>query len=211
VTTPFDSIARYYACLWSDTARGIEQRSQVWREIDRVFQTGENILDLGCGTGDDALHMVQRGIRVTAIDASEQMVEVALSRGIDARQLAIEHLDTLRGPFDGALSNFGALNCVSDLAALDDGLARLISPGGALAICVLSRFSWRESLRYAARLDFRKAVRRWSGHTTWRGMDIYYRGAPQMRRSFERHFRLIRRVSIGAGDHQLYIFQRRAA
>lgn len=210
MTTPFDSIARHYADLWSDTEQGIGQRAQVWNEIDRLFQPEQTILDLGCGAGDDALHLGERGIRITAIDASQQMVELARSRGVDAGQLAIEQIGTLHGPFDGALSNFGALNCVSDLRQFASKLSRLVRPSGLLAICVLSRFSWRETLRYALRCDFKKATRRWSGRTQWRGLDVYYRNAREMESALGPHFHLTRRVAIGGGDHQLYIFQRRA-
>ncbi|MEO8099388.1 MAG: class I SAM-dependent methyltransferase [Acidobacteriota bacterium] len=206
--TPFDNIASQYADLWSAQPHGIAQRAHVWREIDGVFDAGHHILDFGCGIGDDAVHLASRDVAVTAVDASARMVATARARGVDARCLAIENLATLDGHFDGALSNFGALNCVADIRPVAIQLARLIRPGGTLAICVLGRFSWRESAQALAQWNVAKATRRWSGRATWRGIDIYYRSASEWERLLAPAFQRTRRVSIGNGDHQLYLFKR---
>jgi 2-polyprenyl-3-methyl-5-hydroxy-6-metoxy-1,4-benzoquinol methylase len=204
VTTPFDTIAATYTELWSATPNGIEQRLQVWRKLDTLFTPGQHILDLGCGIGDDALHLTSRGLRVTAIDASQDMIAIARHQGIDARRVSIEQLSTLGNTFDvffdGALSNFGAFNCIAhpDTAARD--LAQLLRPGAHFAMCVLSRFYWRESIALNSR--------RWSGHTIWRGLDIFYRTSREWQQSFSPHFKLLRRVSIGSGDHTLHIWRR---
>src|SRR5450759_5349228 len=44
------------------------------------------VLDLGCGAGRHALYLQRRGVRVTAVDASPRIVELARARGVkDAR------------------------------------------------------------------------------------------------------------------------------
>jgi 2-polyprenyl-3-methyl-5-hydroxy-6-metoxy-1,4-benzoquinol methylase len=199
--TPFQHIAPQYAALWSDTPRGRAQREQVWREVDGLFHPGDRVLDLGCGTGDDAVHLMSRGVDVLGIDAAPGMVQIAQTRGVDARQIAIERIGSLNGDFDGAISNFGAVNCVANLAELSKALVRLVRPRGALALCVMSRFCWRT--------DWQHSLQRWSGHTVWRGIDVYYRTARSLSRAFEPHFEYLRRVSIGRGDHQLLVFTRR--
>jgi ubiquinone/menaquinone biosynthesis C-methylase UbiE len=201
MTTPFEQVASQYAALWSDTPRGRAQREQVWREIDELFQPNDRVLDLGCGTGDDAVHLMSRGVEVVGIDSASGMVEIARSRGVDASQLPIEQVSSVDKMFDGVLSDFGALNCVANLSQLSGSLARLVRPQGTLALCVMSRFCWRR--------DWKHAVERWSGHTAWRGIDVYYRTARSIARAFARHFELTRRVSIGQGDHQLLVFRRR--
>lgn len=201
MTSPFQQIAPQYAELWSDTLRGRRQREQVWREIDDVFHSGDQILDLGCGTGDDAVHLMSNDVQVRALDSAPGMVEIARTRGVDARQMTIEAVDSLEGEFDGAISNFGALNCVADLGGLSKALSRLVRPGGKLALCVMSRYCWS---------DGRHALQRWSGHTVWRGIDVYYRSARSIARKFAPYFEFERRVSIGRGDHQLLIFRRRS-
>lgn len=155
----FDSLAARYEALWSATPVGRSQRQQVWRWIDPLFRPGNRVLDLGCGIGDDAAHLQARGIAVEAIDASAGMVRQAQTRGVAARQLAIEELPALDGRFDGAISNFGALNCVERLEPVAEQLARVVKPGGALAICVMGRTCAWEIAHYFPR---KKAFRRWS-------------------------------------------------
>lgn len=200
MTSPFDALAPSYNAMWTDTPSGREQRAAVWRELDRLFHAGDRVLDLGCGTGDDAMHLSGLGVEVVGIDASPQMVEAARRRGINAGLLAIEDLQGLEGLFSGALSNFGALNCVADLRSVAVQLARLVAPGGLVAVCLMGRFCLT---------DWRHAIQRWLGHATWRGMEIYYPTSRRVRAAFAEGFRFERRVSIARGDHQLYVFRRR--
>jgi ubiquinone/menaquinone biosynthesis C-methylase UbiE len=209
LTSPFDTLASTYAAQWSDSAEGRSQREEVWREIDALFQTGDRVLDLGCGIGDDALHLMTRGIGVLGIDQSAAMVERARARGVAAELLPIEHLSGM-SIFDGALCNFGALNCVADWSSAAQSFSRLIKPGGILVICTFTRFSWRETSRYVRQGDLKRATRRWWGQAQWRGVTIYYRSRWQTARAFAPYFSLTRRVSVGGGDHQLFIFRRRA-
>jgi len=200
VTSPFHQIAPRYAELWSETSRGRAQREQVWREIDRLFKAGDRVLDLGCGTGDDAVRLMSRGVSALGIDSAPGMVEIARTRGVAAKRMAIEVLGSLEDVFDGAISNFGALNCVADLDKLSEELARLVRPQGKLALCVMSRFCWRT--------DWRHLPQRWSGNARWRGVDVYYRTSRSVAREFSPYFSYERRVSIGRGDHQLLVFTR---
>src|SRR6185295_10016485 len=117
-------------------AIGRAQRNLVWREIDSLFHQGERILDIGCGTGEDAAHFAARGVHVYATDASPAMVQVARERGVAATVCNAEELGRLGKSFDGAISNFGALNCVGNLPAVAVSLAQLVRPGGSVAICL---------------------------------------------------------------------------
>jgi ubiquinone/menaquinone biosynthesis C-methylase UbiE len=204
MSTPFDTIAPVYDQLWNSPQRG-----HVWSVIDSCFRPGDRVLDLGCGTGDDALHLAERGVDVVGIDAAEKMIDVAVSRGVTARRLGIEDLAVLSERFSGAISNFGALNCIVDLCPVAAQLARLVRPGGIVAICIMGRFAWGETLASVSKWEWGKAARRWSGRAVWRGMDVFYHSSQYVRAAFESEFTFDRRVSIGHGDHQLYIFRRR--
>lgn len=161
----FERLAPRYDELWTDSAIGRAQRNAVWRAVDPLFRPGDRVLDIGCGTGEDAAHLVSRGVSVHAIDASPAMVARASAReGFSVEVRRAEDLDGLNGSFDGALSNFGALNCVEDLAAFAHSLAPRIRRGGRVAICVIGRFCAWEML-YP-----RKALRRLPG----RSGDVYY-------------------------------------
>jgi SAM-dependent methyltransferase len=209
MTSPFDLLAANYQRLWSETPSGRSQRAQVWSHLDPLLQPGDTILDLGCGTGDDAVHFMARGVRAIGMDASARMVECARARGIEALELAFEDLDRLQASYSGAISNFGALNCVPDLRPIAAELSRLICPSGALAICIMGKFAPLETLRFVHRLDWRRATRRWSGRARWQGIDVFYHSAREIRTAFASDFVFERRVSIGRGDHQLYVFRRK--
>ena len=195
----FDRMAARYDELWSATATGRAQRKLVWRWVDEWFRPGERILDIGCGTGEDAAHLAARGLTVLATDVSAAMVAAAQSRGgFRAEVLAAEDIAQLDGTFDGALSNFGALNCVADLAGVAGSLARLVRPGGRVAICLLGRVCAWETLYYLARLQVRKAFRRWGrGGADFHGMTVRYPSTAAFRAAFAEGFELHRWTGIG--------------
>jgi ubiquinone/menaquinone biosynthesis C-methylase UbiE len=72
----FVRIAATYDAQWTDRPVGRAQRDLVWRNADRLFHAGDAILDIGCGTGEDAAHFTARGVRVHATDVSAQMTRV---------------------------------------------------------------------------------------------------------------------------------------
>jgi SAM-dependent methyltransferase len=156
----FDTIANQYDALWTGSAIGRAQREAVWRWIDPLFAPGDRILDLGCGTGADAVHFAKCGVSVHGIDASVEMVRVAQMKGIEAQHLALEDLYQLGGSYDGAISNFGALNCVDGLERVADHLRRLIRFHGLLVVCLIGRFCFWETCHYLRRTDLRVACRR---------------------------------------------------
>jgi ubiquinone/menaquinone biosynthesis C-methylase UbiE len=196
---PFDRIAVHYDNLWTGATIGRLQREAVWRRIDPLFPSGARVLDLGCGTGEDALHLACSGVRVFGIDASAEMVQIARQRGVDARVLPIEEIAQIDECFDGVLSNFGALNCIESWTALREPLARLVRPGGSLTICVMGRFCLWESVHYLLRGELGKATRRWSGHTISKsiGMRVFYPFVMQLSQALESEFSLVECAGIG--------------
>jgi hypothetical protein len=108
-----------------------------------------------------------------------------------------ESLNNLVGfaPFDGALSNFGGLNCTADLAAVSRLMAPLIQPGGALFVCFISRVCAWEIAWYALRGQWAKAFRRLrpSGSIATIGglrLRVHYPSVRQIVDAFAPSFRL---------------------
>jgi hypothetical protein len=101
--------------------------------------------------------------------------------------------------FDGAISNFGALNCVSDLDNVARALGRLIRIGGRAAICLAGRCCAWETGHYLLRLQFAKAVRRWNrdGSEASLGVHVEYPSVREMVRLFHPDFRLLGWYGIG--------------
>jgi ubiquinone/menaquinone biosynthesis C-methylase UbiE len=62
---------------------------------------GNKILDLGCGAGDHALYFKQQDLEVTAIDLSDEMLELTKEKGINAIKMDIEDLKFNPNTFDG--------------------------------------------------------------------------------------------------------------
>jgi ubiquinone/menaquinone biosynthesis C-methylase UbiE len=195
-TIVFDHIATRYDALWTTTAIGRAQRNLVWHEINKLFHPGERILDIGCGTGEDAAHFAARGVHVYATDVSPAMVRVARERGVTATVCGAEELGRIGRSFDGAISNFGALNCVGNLPAVAVSLAPLVRPGGHVAICLLGRFCAWETLYYAVRFEWRKAFRRWHG-ARYHDLPIHYPTVAQIRTAFGPDFELRHWTGIG--------------
>jgi SAM-dependent methyltransferase len=180
----------------------------------RVFRSGDRVLDVGCGTGTDAIALARVGVRVVGVDASAVMVErfrdklsaaQEVSDLVDARVLRIEEL-TLLDPerFDGLISAFAALSTLNDLSKFAQDAARLVRPGGRLVLHMLNRFSLWEWLGYVARRDWPAAHRvgRLRGRLfTIGGQNVphtLYFPCETYRRFFARHFALRSAYGLGA-------------
>ena len=193
----FDRIAPLYGEMWSNTFVGQLQREQFQQHMLPLFREGQSVLDMGCGTGDDAAELSRMGIRVTGIDSSAEMVCIARSRGVDARHVPIEKVGQLGERFDGVISNFGAMNCVERLTDLREPLAAMLRPGGWMALCFLNRVCLWETAWYLVRHDFKRATRRWRGRSQGLGISVFYPTAADVEASFRPDFVPERRVGIG--------------
>ncbi len=204
--TAFDKIALNYDRLWSTKAAGLAQRIAVWRWTDLLFSRGDSVLDLGCGTGIDALHLQAAGISVYGIDSSSKMIEVARRRGVEAECLAIEKLEQLGRRFDGVLSNFGALNCVSSLPEVAAELARIVRPRGRLALCFLSRFCLWETAYFLLAGKPSKAFRRLRGEAgSSIGAKVFYPTARTITAAFKPEFHLVKSCGVGFAVPPSYV------
>ena len=136
----FDAVADRFDERFTPWLSVAAQRRAVRAELERAFRPGARLIEIGGGTGEDALWLERQGRQVLMTDASPAMVRLAAAKGVNAKVCAAEGLAALDrkiGPaFDGAFSNFAALNCVADLRPFAQGLARLLRPG-APALLVL--------------------------------------------------------------------------
>jgi SAM-dependent methyltransferase len=206
--SPFDVMAADYDRSFGASAIGRRMRAATWRRLDAAFRPGERVLELNCGTGEDALHLAERGVRVLATDSSVQMLEMTRAKVaraglgglVEIAPLAIEQLaHTVAGRFDGVLSNFGGVNCVSDLPAVARALTALLRPGARALLCVMGPVVPWEWAWYLAHGEPGKAARRLSrGGAPWRGLTIRYPSIGETRRAFAPHFAQRRVAAIGA-------------
>lgn len=218
----FDGLAQRYDAQFTTTALGSTLRQMTWSRFERAFKDREYLLDIGCGTGEDAVHLASLGHRVLATDASLQMVRMATSKAEKAgcahriRFLwaPMEKLGSeLAGEkFDGVYSNFGAINCAADPAALAATLATLLPPGAPLAWVVMGRYVPWEWAWYLARADLRTAFRRLRrAGNSWRGLALTYPTPGSLSRMIGSHFQTVEAVPMGValpGSYAVNLLER---
>jgi len=206
---PFDDMAAAYDASFTTTAFGVCLRALVWERLDAAFKgTATRVLEIGCGTGEDAVHLARSGIHVLATDASMPMLRMAAAKAeragcaerIEFRCVPMERLGAeLAGErFDGVCSNFGAMNCVARLDLVVADIAPLLDPGARLVWVVMGRHVPWEWAWFLARGDLRKAFRRChKGGVAWRGLNISYPTPAELARTLAPYFAPLRHRSLG--------------
>jgi SAM-dependent methyltransferase len=201
----FDKLASDYDVAFTESAIGKALRGIVWSRFEQAFRPPQRVLELGCGTGVDALALARRGLEVVAIDASPGMIQVASQKAGPADRVAFHCLPmervaaTFEGQlFDGVLSNFGAINCVADLGALVSDVARCLRPGAPLVWVVMGRHVPWEWAWFLSQGQWSKAWRRLArGGVSWRGLNIKYPTPGELAKLLRPHFRIERIAPLG--------------
>lgn len=201
----FDNAAPDYDADYLDNSLWIEMRERVWHRFDTYFERGDRVLDVGCGTGIDTIHLAGRGVKVTATDISPIMiaaVEEKVERNGygDLVETKVMGTDSLRdydlrnkAGFDGIVSNFGPLNCEPNLAELRQIFRQLLRPGGVVVSSIMNRICLWEVGYYLLRGKRKKAFRRLGVNGTWVEvasvkMNVFYYSPREVVRSFSPHF-----------------------
>lgn len=144
----FDRIASHYDRLNHLMSLGLHR---VWRRqaVQHLLaRGGREFLDIGCGTGDVALMILQTGstARVTGIDPATGMLALAMAKTRKAglmERAVYQEGDALAlpypaGAFDGIACAF-VLRNLTDRARAFAEMRRVLRPGGTLAILELTR------------------------------------------------------------------------
>jgi SAM-dependent methyltransferase len=211
----FDAAAASFDRRFGEWRSVAAQRRAVRSALAAAFPEGAAVLEIGGGTGEDARWLIDANRRVFLTDASIAMVETARHKlqGRAAAQTAVvaaEDLDTWartreaagEPPFDGAFSNFAALNCVTDVRPVARGLARLVRPGGAAFLVVFGTCSPGEVIVECVRGNPRAALRRRSrGNVSarlgGRAFDVRYHRGRELAAIMAPMFELTARRGIG--------------
>ena len=204
----FDDLAAAYDAVFTSSAVGRSLRALTWERLDAALGACRRVVEIGCGTGEDAVRLAQRGVAVLATDPSPSMLRVAAekaakagcARRIEFRCVPMERLGAeLKGErFDGVWSNFGAINCVPRLDAVVADLAALLEPGAPLAWVVLGKHVPWEWAWFLARGNTRKAFRRHQrGGAVWRGLRVAYPTPAELTRTLAPYFATTRCRPLG--------------
>jgi SAM-dependent methyltransferase len=134
--------------FWDDAAGGWELQVADEGDMNRLLNSdpvlwafagdvsGLDVLDAGCGTGYLSRKLRDAGARVTGVDFSAKMIEIARARnpGIDFRVDSVSELSTAGDArFDLVVSNYVIMD-TPDLEGTARAFARVLRPGGAAVV-----------------------------------------------------------------------------
>lgn len=225
----FDLHADGYDEHFTGSATGQAQRRQVWRALGSYIQRPLDILEVNCGTGEDALRLARLGHRVVATDISKEMIRICKAKLKEAappvepvfQQAGFLELERQLPDrtFDLVFSNFGGLNCCSpqetqEVAARFDSL---LKPGGRLFLVYMSRNCWWDKVYFTLKREPRKACRRQSDEAVQarvggQMIDVWYYSPKELKSLYGPRFRREGLHPVGLltpPSYLEYFFQRR--
>ncbi len=214
----FDGVAPTYDSGFTERRLGRWLRARVQQEAAPFLAPGSRVLELACGTGEDALWLARRGCHVLATDASQGMLSVArhkaraagLADAIAFEPLDLNALPASGGPwlarserFDGVFSNFGGLNCVRERVALAGWLAARLPRGARVILVVMGPVALWEMGWHLLHGEPRRGLRRLRGGGLARVggggvVPVWYPSPLRLQREFAPAFRAVHRCGIGA-------------
>ena len=167
----FGHIAHDYDQDFTYSLIGKLQRNEVYHLLDTVLNISPrlNILELNCGTGEDALYMASKGHKVLATDISKDMIKEAIHKAKDIKNITFKQLDIkdlsgikLNCKYNLVFSNFGGLNCLapSELQALNNDLIKVLEKDAVFIAVVMGRKCLWERLYFTLKDDLENAGRR---------------------------------------------------
>lgn len=113
-----------------------QKHSYVWQYGSKLLEMldakpGEQILDLGCGTGQLTAEIAATGARVVGLDAAESAIAQCRQQYPQIEFIVANGADFSLEPFDAVFSN-AALHWIHPPAAAVNCIYRALKPGGRL-------------------------------------------------------------------------------
>lgn len=126
---------------------------------------GATVLDAGCGPGVHSIRVAKAGYRVQGIDISETMLNHAkhriadsnLSDRVDLRQMDLTQLSYADHSFRYVFS-WGVIIHIPAVEKALDELARIVEPGGKLALYLTNRDAFDHKIENMARFMLSKPL-----------------------------------------------------
>lgn len=166
----FDTAAARYDQAFTHSVIGRLQRRYVREQLTKILAAHQpkKILEVNCGTGEDALWLSGQNYEVIATDISEAMIGVAKSKNpsgnpefktVDLNEIGPYFKDE---QFDLIFSNFGGLNCLSEvqLELFFKNASALLSEKGKLVLVLMPKNTLWEQFYFFSKAKFREMSRR---------------------------------------------------
>jgi ubiquinone/menaquinone biosynthesis C-methylase UbiE len=129
----WDRIARKYA---NDKIKDMAGYERTIERTRQLLRSADNVLEIGCGTGTTALALAPYVSRISASDASSEMItiarEKAAAQSCQNAEFAVATAGHVPGP-DGArdaVLAFNVLHLIGDRASALAQIERQLKPGG---------------------------------------------------------------------------------
>ena len=128
----------------------VEPHIPRFAEFDRW--NGKKVLEIGCGIGTDTINFARAGAQVTAIDLTEQSLEVARQRakvfGLEDRirflQANAERLsETVPVERYDLVYSFGVIHHTPDPSRVLDEIRKYVTAESTVKVMVYNRWSWK--------------------------------------------------------------------
>lgn len=128
-------------------------------------EPGATILDAGCGPGVHSIRVAKAGYHVCAVDISEAMLRHASRRiqeagvpdKVDFSQKDLTNIDFPNANFDYVFS-WGVVIHIPDAEKALDEIARIIKPGGKLALYLTNKTALDHKIESIMRFVLRKPL-----------------------------------------------------
>jgi SAM-dependent methyltransferase len=173
VADAFDSASEEYDFTISHNYINTWIRKRSMRELLNLIGPEDTLVEVGCGTGAEALEIARYASKIIATDISGKMLEI-LARKVHAKRLdgkivplrlRASEISKVSEFFDGrkvrvAYSFNGALNLELELEKFVEGLSSILSPAGYFVCSIRNSFCFGEAISHAAVLQFDKATPR---------------------------------------------------
>jgi len=167
VSTAFDSAAEEYDFTISNNYINTWIREKSIRELLHLARPQDVLVEIGCGTGAEAIIIARKVAKVVATDISSQMISL-LTTKIRAKKLerkiipllaSAAEVSTVSRILDGqkpriVYSFNGALNCEPRLANFVDGLHSVLADDGYFVCTIRNSLCLSEAVSHAAVFQF---------------------------------------------------------
>ena len=173
MTNAFDHIAPGYDRDFTQSETGKLARQHVMDYVEKnIIKGGHlNILELNCGTGEDAIRFHNAGNEVFATDISAEMIRAAKAKagtaeekGLTFMQLSFAELpqEWMKEKFDLVFSNFGGLNCINEdeTVKLFQAVKEILKPRGRFVGVIMPAYCLWEMFYFSLKGQWKKAFRR---------------------------------------------------
>jgi ubiquinone/menaquinone biosynthesis C-methylase UbiE len=211
----FDSASEEYDYTISHNYINSWIRKRSINELHRITKTVDVLLEIGCGTGSEAIQISKQVKGIVATDISEKMLDLLktkvrakrLDRKIIAAKARASEISSIKdllpdGRVRVAYSFNGALNCESDIDKVPSELSRVVGEDGYFLCSIRNTLCLPEALSHSLVLQFDKMNTRKDQPTmvSVGGMDIpsFYHSPTRFAQLFRPHFRVRKMIGLPA-------------